>query len=149
MVGGGWGVSGLLEVRRDEASAAFFDAAARGELLMQRCRREGTVLGPEAQTCPDCGSAELAAYPVAGQGILVSWSVVHQAPLPVLADAVPYLSAVVELAEGPWLLVRLVDADPAELAVGAPVQVRFVPSGDDETGEVLPVFTPREPVASG
>lgn len=135
-------MSGFPEVRRDEASAAFFDAAAGDELLVQRCQRDGTVLPPEAKTCPGCGSAELAAYPVAGQGTLVSWSVVHQAPLPVLADAVPYLSAVVELAEGPWLLVRLVDADPAELTAGAPVEVRFVPSGDDEVGEILPVFRP-------
>jgi uncharacterized OB-fold protein len=126
-------------VERDEASAAFFDAAARGELLVQR-GPSGTVLPPEARTDPGSGSGELEPFTVSGEGTLVSWVVVHQAPLPALAEAVPYVSAVVELAEGPWLMVRLL-ADPATLHAGDPVRADFVTSGtDDEPGEVLPVF---------
>jgi uncharacterized OB-fold protein len=129
-------------VERDEASTPFYEAAARGELLMQR-GPSGTVLAPEARTDPDSGSADLEPVVVSGEGTLVSWVVVHQAPLPVLAGAVPYVSAVVELAEGPWLMVRLLADDPASLRAGAPVRVRFVPSGSvDESGEVLPVFEP-------
>ncbi|MEU7811416.1 OB-fold domain-containing protein [Pseudonocardia sp. NPDC049154] len=129
-------------VERDEASAAFYDAAARGELLMQR-GPSGTVLSPEARTDPASGSADLEPVVVSGEGTLVSWVVVHQAPLPALAAAVPYVSAVVELAEGPWLMVRLVVDDPADLRAGAQVRVRFVPSGSgEEPGEVLPVFEP-------
>jgi len=61
----------------------------------------------------------------------------------VLSGEVPYVSAIVEPAEGPWLLVRLVDADPAELRVGAPLRARYVRSGPgDDPGEVLPVFGP-------
>lgn len=105
-------------VERDEAGAEFFDAAARGELLIDGA-------------------------PVSGAATLVSWVVVHRAPLPALADAVPYVSAVAELAEGPWLLVRLVDADPAGLRVGQPLVARFVRSGSDEQpGEMLAVFAP-------
>jgi uncharacterized protein len=106
-------------VERDDASAEFFDAAARGELVL-----------------PGVG-------PVSGAATLVSWVVVHRAPLPALAGAVPYVSAVVELAEGPWLLVRLVDADPSALRVGAALVARYVRSGtDDQPGETLPVFAP-------
>lgn len=134
--------SGFPLVERDEASAAFYDAAARGELLMQR-GPSGTVLPPEARTDPASGSADLEPVVVSGAGTLVSWVVVHQAPLPALAEAVPYVSAVVELAEGPWLMVRLLADDPAGLRAGAPVRVRFVPSGsEEEPGEVLPVFEP-------
>ena len=127
------------EVERDGTSAAFYDAAARGELLMQR-GPSGTVLPPEARTDPATGSPDLEPVVVSGDGVLVSWAVVHRAPLPALADAVPYVSAVVELAEGPWVVVRLVgDADGA--AAGDPVRVRFVPSGEPgEPGEMLPVF---------
>ncbi|WP_433506265.1 Zn-ribbon domain-containing OB-fold protein [Pseudonocardia halophobica] len=129
-------------VERDEASAAFYDAAARGELLMQR-GPSGAVLPPEARTDPDSGSADLEPVVVSGKGTLVSWVVVHQAPLPALAEAVPYVTAVVELAEGPWLMVRLLADDPAGLRAGAQVRVRFVPSGsEEEPGEVLPVFEP-------
>lgn len=138
----GDGVNAFPLVERDEASAAFYDAAARGELLMQR-GPSGTVLPPEARTDPASGSADLEPVVVSGEGTLVSWVVVHQAPLPALAAAVPYVSAVVELAEGPWLMVRLVVDDPADLRAGAQVRVRFVPSGsEEEPGEVLPVFEP-------
>jgi hypothetical protein len=130
-------------VQRDEASAAFYDAAARGELLMQR-GPFGTVLPPEARTEPASGSADLDQVVVSGEGTLVSWVVVHQAPLPVLAGAVPYVSAVVELAEGPWLMVRLLAEDPSALRAGTAVRARFVRSGaaEDADAEVLPVFEP-------
>jgi len=133
-------------VARDGGSAAFFDAAARGELLVQQCASCATVLPPEARTCFSCGSVELGPAVVSGRGSLVSWVVVRQAPIPVLAGAVPYVTAVVELDEGPWLMVRLVDATvdtdwAADLSAGARVQVDFVRSGAGEnTGEMLPVF---------
>jgi uncharacterized OB-fold protein len=138
-------------VAPDEASAEFFAAAARGELLVQRCPASGDVLGPQARTCPSCGSADLDPVVVSGRGTLVSWAVVHQAPVPSLTAAVPYLTAVVELAEGPWLLVRLVrlvgteDRDGRELRVGLPLVACFLPSGapgDEPAGEILPAFMP-------
>jgi uncharacterized protein len=132
----------LPAVVRDDASALFFDAAARGELLVKR-GPSGTVLAPEARTDPSTGSSDLQPWVASGEGTLVSWTVVHRAPLPALAASVPYVSAIVELAEGPWLLVRLLAEDPARLRVGDPVRVRYLRSGDDETaGELVPVFEP-------
>lgn len=134
---------------RGEASEPFFAAAARGELLVRRCPRDGAMLGPQARTCPDCGCAELQWAAASGQGTLVSWAVVHQVPVPALAAAVPYLTAVVELAEGPWLMVRLVDTDERGLRAGLPVAARFVPSASDgeATGETLVAFAAQEPRA--
>lgn len=132
-------MTGLPKVERDSSTADLYDAAAEGRLLMQR-GPSGTVLPPEARTDPASGSADLEPVPVSGEGSLVSWAVVHRAPLPVLADAVPYVSAVVELAEGPWLIVRLV-GDTGSPRAGDPVRARFVRSGEDEDpGETLPVF---------
>ncbi|ONH49955.1 hypothetical protein CcI49_37850 [Frankia sp. CcI49] len=139
-------------VARDDASAAFFDAAARGELLVRRCLDSGDVLGPEARTCTGCGSARLEPFVVSGRGVLVTWAVVHQVPVSALRGAVPYVTAVVELAEGPWLLVRLVGTDGRDLRAGQPVSARFVrpqrpddgsgAEGGEAPGEVLPVFAP-------
>ncbi len=134
----------LPAVVRDEASASFFDAAARGELLVKR-GPSGTVLPPETRTDPTTGSSDLQPYVATGEGTLVSWAVVRRAPLPALAASVPYVSAIVELAEGPWLLVRLLAEEPDGLSVGDPVRVRFLRSGGDESAgeedcEVLPVF---------
>jgi uncharacterized OB-fold protein len=148
VTGPGAAAQAFPAVARDEASAEFFAAAARGELLMQRCPASGDVLGPQARTCPSCGSADLDPVVVSGRGTLVSWAVVHQAPVPSLAAAVPYLTAVVELAEGPWLLVRLAGAeggDSLEPRVGLPLVACFLPSGaagDEPAGEMLPAFMP-------
>lgn len=126
-------------VERDEASAAFFDAAKRGELQMKRAQ-SGEVLAPHARTDPNGDSAPLQPVNVSGDGTLVSWAVVYQAPHPALAGAVPYVSALVELAEGPWLIVRLL-GHHSELSSGARVRARFEPTGsDEECGEVVPVF---------
>ncbi|QEN12967.1 Zn-ribbon domain-containing OB-fold protein [Mycolicibacterium sp. ELW1] len=134
-------MTSLPAVERDDASAAFFDAAAHGELLIKQDAQSGTFLAPEARTDPSTGSTDLQPYAAAGTGALVSWAVVHRAPLPALAADVPYFSAIVELTEGPWLMVRLVVSNPANLRIGTPVQVRFVPSGDG-AGEIVPVFEP-------
>jgi len=128
-------------VMRDGAGADFFDAAARGELLVRRCANCSTVSAPEVRTCPSCGCVELEPAVVSGLGRLITWAVITQAPIPILAGAVPYVSAVVELDEGAWLVVRLIDSDPALLAAGDRVRVDFVRSGaGEQTGEMLPVF---------
>jgi uncharacterized OB-fold protein len=139
-------MSAFPPVERDAASAGFFDAAARGELLLRRAP-DGQVFGPQDDVDARLGADDLEPLVASGDATLVSWAVVHQAPLPWLAGAVPYVCAVVELAEGPWLTVRLVGvdaaADPGALAAGQPLRVRFVASGPaEEPGEDLPVFAP-------
>jgi uncharacterized OB-fold protein len=133
-------------VVRDEASTAFFDAAARGELLLQRCGECGQVLAPEGRTCSRCGGVQLTPHAATGAGRLVSGVVVHQAPVPLLAGAVPYLSGIVELDEGPWLVVRLVDTEPDQLRAGLAVRACFVPprAEGDEPAETLVAFRPDE-----
>lgn len=132
-------MSGLPQVERDDATAWFFDAAARGELQMRR-GPSGTVLPPEARVDTKSGSTELEPVAVSGAATLVSWTVVHQAPHPALAESVPYISAVVELDEGPWLVVRLC-GDASRLHAGVRVRARFETTGSpEEPGEVVPIF---------
>ncbi|MUL82322.1 MULTISPECIES: OB-fold domain-containing protein [unclassified Mycolicibacterium] len=133
----------LPPVDRDTASAAFFDAAARGELLVKRAPQSGMILAPEARTDPQTGSGGLEPFVASGEATLISWSIVHRAPLPALLASVPYISAIVELAEGPWLIVRIVTANPDRLRAGLEVTVRYLRSGRGD-GEVIPVFTPRD-----
>ncbi|GAB3273904.1 Zn-ribbon domain-containing OB-fold protein [Kineosporia babensis] len=113
----------MTVVRRDPASAAFYDAAAQHQLLMRR-GPSGTVLPPEARTDPINGSPDLEPFIVSGTGTLISWAIV-----PGQAT-----TALVELTEGPWLFVRL-QADPAVLKAGLTVEVCF-----EDAGESVPVF---------
>jgi uncharacterized protein len=123
-------------VDRDEASAGFFDAAAHGRLAVRRCVTGDRLFAPEVARCPRCGAAT-EWITVSGRGRLVTWAVVHRSPHPALAEVVPYVTAVVELAEGPWLRTRLAVDDASSLAPGVPVVVAFARPSD---GESVPYF---------
>ena len=123
-------------VDRDEASAGFFDAAAHGRLAVRRCATGDGLFAPEVARCPRCGRAT-GWITVSGRGRLVTWTVVHRSPHPALAEVVPYVTAVVELTEGPWLRTRLAVEDASSLAPGSPVAVAFARPPD---GESVPYF---------
>lgn len=127
-------------VQRDEASAPFFDAAARAVLLLRRCGRCGSWYPPQQAACP-ADATRLQWVPAAGTATLVSWAVEHGPVLhPALGAPGGHTSVVglIELAEGPWMHAAVVGTDPAALAAGTPLQVRFVQLGD----EAVPVVTP-------
>jgi len=126
-------------VDRDEASAGFFDAAAHGRLAVRRCVTEDGLFAPEVARCPRCGAAT-EWITVSGRGRLVTWAVVHRSPHPALAEVVPYVTAVVELAEGPWLRTRLAVDDASSLAPGLPVAVALARPPE---GESVPCFVPE------
>jgi uncharacterized OB-fold protein len=128
-------------VARDEASAALFDAAARGRLWLRRCLRCQTILAPAARSCTACHADELGACCVAGRATLVSWVVVYDPPTPLLADNVPYAVGIVEVEGGAWMIARIVAMD-VTLHVGSGLEVHFFNSGSDESGEAVPVFVP-------
>lgn len=120
---------------RDDKSAPFFDAAARDELAIRRCRDCGQRLAPEAGACTACRGTDLEWTAATGEGRLVTWTVVERAPNPAFADVVPYTVGVVELAEGPWLYIRIEgNGRPPER--DAPVRIEFV---HDEDGDSYPI----------
>lgn len=124
-------------VERDSATAPFFDAAARDELMIRRCTRCGHPEPPESRTCGVCATIELLWERASGKAQIIGWTVVHRAPHPKLADSVPYIAGVVELDEGPWLHARIT-GDPAALRTGLPARVAFAHPDD---GESFPYFT--------
>jgi uncharacterized OB-fold protein len=125
-------------IEADSATAPFFAAAARDRLLLPRCVSCGTWHPPEVATC--CGPLEW--VPAAGHGVLVSWAVVHAAPHPAFADSLPFRTALVELAEGPWLQVRLTGAEPVTPVAGSPVRITFAHPAE---GASYPVGTLEGP----
>jgi uncharacterized OB-fold protein len=122
-------------ITRDEASADFFDGAADGMLLLRNCRSCGRFSPPRMSQCLYCGSASLEWQPAAGTATLVSWAIPHDR-----SGAAIAVAGVVELAEGPWLLARIVDVAANQLAAGLPLTVGFERSGGDEAGTVEPAY---------
>ncbi len=105
----------------------YWDAAARGELALQRCRAcRGWIHFPEP-ACPTCGSADLAFEPVSGLGTVETFSVIHKSFVPEFAGREPYVIAWIALPEQAGLRVfgNVTGCAPAEVAIGMAVEVFF------------------------
>jgi uncharacterized protein len=74
-----------------------------------------------------------------GKATLYTWSTVHINDLAPFNERVPYIAAVVDLAEGPRVMTNLIECDGADLAIGMPLEVRFQEIAD---GITAPVFIP-------
>jgi uncharacterized OB-fold protein len=120
----------------DEASAPFFDGAARGELMLQRCGACGAFMWPVKPRCVECFSADVAWSPASGRAELYSFAVVHQR-YPGFEE--PYVLATVETAEGVRFNTSVVGVDAGELEIGMPLEVVFEPVSEDV---VVPRFRP-------
>jgi uncharacterized protein len=112
----------------DPLIAPFFAGAARGELLITRCDTCGDYVWYPRDTCPRDGGS-LTWIPVSGRGTLFSWAVVRRAFLPAFEDRVPFVTALVALAEDPAvrLCTYVFDTAPEDLVADAPVAVSFRP----------------------
>lgn len=123
----------------DARSARFFDAAAEGQLVLQRCRGCGAWLHPVRARCPECWGTEIAWAQASGRGHLYSHGRLHRAYHPDLARRLPVTLAVVDLEEGVRLSSRLVDVGATELRAGMPVEVAFERVSEEIC---VPVFRP-------
>ena len=109
----------------------FWKATADGKLLLKRCDAAGcgTVIWYPRSICPVCGSLETSWFEASGRGTIYTYTIVHRAQGPWL-PAAPYVTAYVELEEGPRVMTNIVDVDLDTIEVGMPVEVTF-----DDTGQ--------------
>lgn len=110
---------------KTELSAGFWDAIDRGELAVQRCSDCGRLRHYPQPLCPACRSDAHAWHPLSGRGEIHSYTVAHRAFHPAWQDHVPYVIATIELEEGVRMVCDLLDVDPATVAIGQRVVVRF------------------------
>lgn len=149
----------LVVVPTDSEHREYFEAAANGELVVQRCGACKMLRGTMGAACPFCMSAEWDWRTVSGLGTIYSYEIVTQPIQPAFRDWVPYPIVLVELDEQravPWrgggedeaVSIRLVrnlvraddptlPEDEQEVAIGKRVRACFVPLGD---GMALPQF---------
>ena len=116
----------------------FWDGAARGELLAQRCGGCGALHHPPRPMCPHCHSTERSAVTLSGRGTVYSWVVPRHPVLPIFEPDL--VVALIELEEGIRLVSNVYGVPVAEMRNGIPVEVFFVPTAK---GGAVPVFRPR------
>ncbi|NML50198.1 nucleic acid-binding protein [Streptomyces sp. R302] len=122
----------------DAFTRAYWDAAAEGRLLIRHCRTCDRPHHYPREFCPHCWSEDVDWVPASGRATLYTWSVVHRNDLPPFGARVPYVAAVVDLAEGPRMMTEVVDVPEPELHVGMALTVAFRAG---EGGVAVPVFT--------
>jgi uncharacterized OB-fold protein len=124
----------MSEPRRASVDDAFFwDGAAEGNLLIQRCTDCGTLRHPPAPMCGTCGSLSSDAAVSSGRGHVVSWiTSLH----PNRPDDDPRIVVLVQLEEGTRLVANLVEPPDAGPYDDRPVQVEF----RDVDGTAMPCF---------
>ena len=120
-------------------TAPYWDAAREGRLIVQECQECHVLRHPPLPRCPGCHASHLGWREVSGEGAVYTYTVVRHPTHFAFAGKVPYVLAIVELAEGPRLVTALVGVEPGEVRVGQPVRVVFREVAD---GVVLPYFTP-------
>jgi hypothetical protein len=109
----------------------FWDAAAKGQLLMKKCLACGELHYYPRSLCPFCHSDRTEWLAASGQGTIYSWSVMRRAPE-------PYAIAYVTLAEGPRMLTNIVDCSFDDLKIGKAATLVWKPA---EGGTPVPMFT--------
>jgi uncharacterized OB-fold protein len=123
---------------KDNISREYWEAASRGELLIQRCPDCGHRQHYPRAACMACGGTpewERAS----GQAVVYTYTVIRQNYAKPFRDELPYVIAMVDLAEGPRLYVGLTDVEPDAVRIGMPVEVWFADAGDDIG---IPFFRP-------
>ncbi len=123
------------------ASAEYWAGCRRHELLIQRCRDCGGHQFYPRILCAACHGRSLDWVRASGRGTVRSYTIVRRPISEAFSEDVPYVVALVALAEGPTMMSWVVDCPPEKLRVGLAVAVAF---DDRPEGVTLPVFRPAQ-----
>lgn len=129
----------LIRLTPDAWTEPFWRATAQHRLVLPRCTRCGAFRFPPAPFCWRCRSQDVDWVEHDGRGEIYSFTVIRHAVIPPVADVLPLVAAVVELpATGGCRMVgNVVDADPAEVRIGAAVVIDWY---DVHESVTIPVF---------
>jgi hypothetical protein len=129
----------------DSSSAPYWEAARDGRLLITECAACGKVHHYPRPFCPYCWSEDVHPIQAIGIGTLYTYSTVYVNDLAPFKERLPYVAAIVELAEGPRLMTAIEGVAPEQLRVGMPVTAVFRPVDDtDPDSPWITVFTLSE-----
>ena len=122
-------------------SDVYWQKAKQGELWLRNCKSCGNAYFYPRDISPCCFSRDTDWIQASGKATLFTYGIVLRAPHPGVVDDVPFVTAVVELEEGPKMATNIVieDPTPENLQIGMALEVVF----EDITDELaLPKFKP-------
>ncbi|HUS98393.1 MAG TPA: Zn-ribbon domain-containing OB-fold protein [Hyphomicrobiaceae bacterium] len=110
----------------------YWDAAAEGKLLIQKCKDTGKFFCYPRARSPFTLSDNVEWVEAKGTGEVYTFSVMKR-------SKTPYAIAYVRLDEGVTMMTNIVDTDLDAIKIGQKVKVVFKPTED---GPPVPMFTP-------
>ncbi len=120
-----------------------------GAIAVQRCTACSTLQHPPEEICHACGAMSFDSVTLSPRGTVHSYTVVHYAANPALADAVPYIVVLVSLDEAPELRVvgNLLGAGRDDMHIGMAVVAEWEERrAEDGTRILLPQWhRPADP----
>ena len=122
------------------AGEPFWDATREQRLVLPWCLACERPHWFPRDACPHCLSPQLEWRPASGRGVIYAVSVMPKPAMPMLADRVPYVVALIELEEGVRMMSNVIDIDPEAAPVDLEVDAAWEPLSD---GRHLLVFAPR------
>lgn len=118
----------------------YWNAASRGDLLLQRCNTCNHLQHYPRSICARCWSDDLAWQAASGFGRVWTFTVVGIPGHAAWGHDVPYVLALVELEEGPRLMTNIVACEPTSVQCGQRVQLH--PHRGDDDNQTLLQFAP-------
>jgi hypothetical protein len=123
---------------KDPVSAPYWEAAARGELLIQHCPSCGNRQWYPRAVCTACGENP-EWQQTSGRGTVHTFTVIRQNYAKPFREELPYVVAMIELDEGPMLMGNVTDVDVETVHIGMPVEVYMI---EAEEGLGVPFWRP-------
>jgi uncharacterized protein len=127
----------------DVDSERYWTAARDGRFELCRCTSCRRWLQPPLERCRHCGNAT-AFEPASGEGEIYSFIVIRHPSVPAFVHHLPYVVALVELAEGVRLPGRMVGVEPEAVRIGQHVRGEFelLPGADQPAFVFRPTGDP-------
>ncbi len=101
--------------------AVFLDHLRQGRFMLQRSRSSGSCVFYPRAVEPGTGAVDLEWAPASGEGVVYSTTVVRRRP----DRGGDYNVALIDLAEGPRMMSRVVGVPPEEVRIGMAVRARI------------------------
>ncbi len=122
----------------DQLTQGFWDAANEGRLVVQNCTTCNRLQFPAQAACDECGSGDSLEWKqVSGRGKIYNYGVVHDCPIALLKEDLPFNLAVIMLDDDPEILMysHLPGVPVDDVPVGADVEVIFEATAN---GQMVP-----------
>jgi uncharacterized OB-fold protein len=128
------------------AEGVFTWPSDEPSLIGAKCSVCAIVTFPSQDSCPRCGSTEMAEHLLARRGRLWAWTTQGFPPPsppyagPTGADFVPFAVGYVELGDEVRVEARLTEADPDRLRAGMEMELVVIPFRSDDDGNDVVTF---------